>query len=195
MNDFVSNLAGKTSATNYSMAVAMGYLMMHVFIGMIVGVFAGSIVWQSTSWSILHEEYMIPVASENTTPITSEGKKKRKIKYLFVFIWMLLTALFIQSYFHIGRSILPANTLLQIILRSLLVVLTWYFLINPLISALIKKWLAREQVRSVSDINQVALLLPSTKYIFLKSWELSAAAKGWKRLSVFFKIVLVNTLR
>lgn len=63
MNDFVSNLAGKTSATNYSMAVAMGYLMMHVFIGMIVGVFAGSIVWQSTSWSILHEEYMIPVAS------------------------------------------------------------------------------------------------------------------------------------
>lgn len=108
---------------------------------------------------------------------------------------MLLTALFIQSYFHISRSILPANTLLQIILRSLLVVLTLYFLINPLISALIKKWLAREQVKSVSDINQVALLLPSTKYIFLKSWELSAAAKGWKRLSVFFKIVLVNTLR
>ena len=194
-NEFVRSLTGETSATNYSMAVAMGYIMMHVFIGLIVGVFAGSIVWQSKSWSILHEEYLIPVAGENTALITSAGKKKRKIKFLFVFIWILLAALFIQSVFHIGRSLLPANTILQIILRSLLVVLTWYFLINPLLSALIKKWLARQQIRSSNDINQVALLLPSTKYIFLKSWELSAAAKGLKRLSVFCKIVLVNTLR
>lgn len=47
----------------------------------------------------------------------------------------------------------------------------------------------------VSDINQVVLMLPPTKYIFFKSWHLSSAVKGWKRATVFSKIVLVNILR
>jgi hypothetical protein len=195
MNEFVRKLTGDNSMTNYSMVVATGYIILHVFIGLIVGVFAGSIVWQSKSWSILHEEYLIPATPADCEPAKGGGKRKNKVKYISVFIWISLAILFLQSWLHIGKAILTPNTLLQIMLRSVLIILTWYFLLSPLLTAFIKKWLTTQQARSGSDINQVISLLPSTKYMFLKSWELSSSVKGWKRLSVFCKIVLVNTLR
>lgn len=195
MNEYVRKLTGDNSVTNYSLVAATGYIIMHVFIGLIVGVFAGSIVWQSKSWSILHEEYLIAVAPATDAAGKARPKRKKKITYFFVFIWIVLAVLFLQSWFHIGKAILPPNALLQILLRSVLIILTWYFLLSPLLSAFIKKWLANQQVRSGNEINEVILLLPATKYIFQKSWELSSSVKGWKRLSVFCKIVLVNTLR
>ena len=196
LNEFIRKLTGETTVTNYSLAVATGYIIMHAFIGMMVGVIAGSIAWQSKSWSILHQEYLLPHPGEEQPEIRpGSTRKKRKIKYLFIFIWIALIILFLQSSLHIGKPLIPSQVSLQIILRSLLIILTWYFLLSPLLSALIRKWLHRQQIRSQSDIDQVILMLPSAKYIFLKSWQLSSASKGWKRISVFCKIVLVNTLR
>ena len=196
LNEFIRKLNNEQSVTNYSLMVATGYIILHAFIGLIVGVFAGSIVWQSKSWSILHEEYLIPHATENIAMLQPAiAKRKRKIKYLFIFIWIALILLFVLSYFHIGPSFLPPQIYLQILLRSVLMILTWYFLLSPLLSSLIKKWLSNRKIKSQSDINQVVLLLPFTKYIFLKSWQISSSVKGWKRASTFCKIVLVNILR
>ncbi len=196
INEFIRKVTGNTEVTNYTLAIAIGYVILHAFVGVIVGVFAGSIVRQSKLWSILHKEYLIPYSDEIHSEIKPVSTKKRKkIKYIFVFIWIALIILFLQSYLHIGKPLMPSQLPLQILLRSLLIVLTWYFLLSPIISSLIKKWLSRQQIKSKNDINQVILLLPSTKYIFLKSWMLSSSAKGWKRLLVFCKIVLVNTLR
>ncbi|MDB5199635.1 MAG: hypothetical protein JWO92_1598 [Chitinophagaceae bacterium] len=196
LNEFIRKVTGETSVTNYSLAVATGYVIMHAFIGLLVGVFAGSIVWQSRSWSILHREYLIPQTNEEQSEIKPySAKRKKKIQYLFIFIWIGLIILFLQSYLHIGKPLIPPQVPLQILLRSLLIILTWYFLLSPLLSSLIKKWLSGQQIKSQSDINQVVLMLPSVRNIFLKSWQLSSSAKGLKRLSVFCKIVLVNTLR
>lgn len=195
LNEFIRKITGETVVTNYSLMVATGYIILHAFVGMMVGVFAGSIVWQSKSWSILHKEYLIPDAGEERSEIKAGIKKKKKIKYVFIFIWIALSLLFLQSYLHIGKPLIPSQVSLQIILRSLLIILTWYVLLSPLLSLLIKKWLTRQQLKSGNDINEVVLMLPSAKYIFLKSWQLSSSVKGWKRIMVFCKIVLVNTLR
>ncbi len=197
LNEFIRKLTNETTVNNYSLMVATGYIMLHAFIGLMVGVFAGSIVWQSKSWSILHEEYLIPYTNEkNNEQLKPAGtKRKKKIKYFFIFIWITLIVLFAQSYFHIGAALLPPQIPLQILLRSILIVLSWYFLVSPLLTSLIKKWLSNQRIKSQSDISQVILMLPSTKYIFLKSWQLSSAAKGWKRASAFCKILFVNILR
>lgn len=197
LNEFIRKLTNETTVNNYSLMVATGYIMLHAFIGLMVGVFAGSIVWQSKSWSILHEEYLIPYTNEKSNEQLKPAgtKRKKKRKYFFIFIWIILIVLFAQSYFHIGAALLPPQIPLQILLRSILIVLSWYFLVSPLLTSLIKKWLSNQRIKSQSDISQVILMLPSTKYIFLKSWQLSSAAKGWKRVSAFCKILFVNILR
>lgn len=196
LNEFIRKITGETVVTNYSLMVATGYIIVHAFVGMMVGVFAGSIAWQSKSWSILHKEYLIPnpgVDHSNVKP--GNIKKKKKIKYVFIFIWIALSLLFLQSYLHIGKPLIPSQVSLQILLRSLLIILTWYLLLSPLFIFLIKKWLSRQQIKAANDINQVVLMLPSARYIFLRSWQLSSSVKGWKRIIIFCKIVLVNTLR
>lgn len=196
LNKFIRKLTGESTVTNYSLMIAAGYVILHAVVGLVVGIFAGRIVRKSKEWSVLHKEYLIPSGDEaagGIKPVT--GKKRKKVKYLFIFIWILLIILFLQSYFNIGRPLLPTQLPLQILLRSLLILLTWYFLISPLLSSVMKKWLVRQKARAGDDINQVLLLLPSAKYMFIKSWELSSTVKGLKRLSMFCKIVLVNTLR
>ena len=196
LNEFIRKVTGETTITDYSLAIATSYVMVHALMGLIVGVFAGSIVWQSKSWALFYQEYLIPHTDEVYSEIKhTRVKKKKKIKYLFIVIWVLLIILFLQSYLHIGKPVIPSQLSLQIILRSLLIVLTWYFFVSPLLSMLIKKWLNTQKIKSQSDIIQVNLMLPSARYIFLKSWELSSFLKGWKRIRFFCKIVLVNTLR
>jgi hypothetical protein len=197
INEFIRKTTGDKEITNYSLAVATGYIIMHAFIGMIVGVFAGSIVERSQSWRILHKDYIISddkSSDEMITENTGTPKKRKKRKALII-IWIILTALFLQSWLHIGKPLLPSKIFLQIILRSVFVVLTWYFILSPLLALGIRKWLERRRQRAGDDINEIVSLLPSTKYIFLKSWQLSAKEKGWKRMPVFCQIVLVNTLR
>jgi uncharacterized membrane protein YhaH (DUF805 family) len=197
INEFIRKTTGDKEITNYSLTVATAYIIMHAFIGLIVGVFAGSLVERSQSWKILHQDYIIrqdkgsdELVAENI--VTPEKRKKRKA---LIIVWIILAALFLQSWLHIGKPLLPSKVFLQIILRSVLIVLTWYFIISPLLAVVIRRWLNRRRQRSGDDINEIVSLLPSTKYIFLKSWQLSAKEKGWRRMPVFCRIVLVNTLR
>ncbi len=196
VNEFIKKVTSAPVVTNYTLIVATAYVVMHAFAGLLVGVFAGSIVWQSKSWSILHQEYLIPFNEQvlNENLLADRKKKKKKIKYILIFIWIFLVALFVQSYFNIGKPYLPSQIPLQIFLRSFLIILTWYFLLRPVLSYFIKKWLTTQKAKSKNEIQQVLLLLPSARYIFNKSWQLSSTQKGVKRLSVFFKILLLNTL-
>jgi hypothetical protein len=80
-------------------------------------------------------------------------------------------------------------------LRSVLIILTWYFLINPLVLKGLKSWLEKRRKTAAIDIDRVMLLLPSTHYILTKGWQLSASKTGLNRLKEYCKIVLVNTLK
>jgi hypothetical protein len=195
VNEFLKKISNQSAVTDYSLFIATAYIALHAIAGLVVGLFAGSIVWQSKSWNILHEEYLIPDVNTKTNTTTKPGNSKRKMKLVFISIWFILMTLFIQSYFRIGTPILPADFTLRILLRSILIVLTWYFFLSPALSFFIKKWLTRQQIKSESDINQITLMLPSVQNLLMKSWELSAKEKGVSRLSMCSKIILMNTLK
>ena len=193
LDQFITKLTGARTVTNYSLTLATGYVTLHAFAGMVIGLYAGSLVWRSETWGILHKNYLI---EEGEEALQGQRKNKRKkVRYIFLAAWILLVLLFLQSWLQPANAVLPAKTVLQIMFRSLLIILSWYFLVSPFLAALVKKWLNRRRLDANNDILQVTRMLPSAKYIFSKSWQLSAGEKGWRRLPVFCKIVLVNTLR
>ena len=195
VNDFINKLTHEQTITNYSLLIAFGYIMLHAISGLIIGSFAGSIAWQSQFWRILHEEYVFADDVKQMKIYQTRSHSKTKIRTGFFIIWILLTALFFQSYFHVGKPLLPSYIALQILIRSLLIALTWYFIFSPAILYFMKKWLKKQKAKSQTDITQVMLVLPSTKYIIVRSWQLSAKRKGWKRLTEWCKIIVVNTLQ
>lgn len=61
-----------------------------------------------------------------------QQKSKRFKKGLFI-AWLLLIALYVQSYFKLGTPLLPSYIALKIFLRSLIIVLSWIFIVGPLL--------------------------------------------------------------
>ena len=82
---------------------------------------------------------------------------------------------------------------LRILVRSVIIVLTWYFLVSPVLKQLLHKWLQQKKQQSAEQVQQVLDLLPSTQGLISRSWQLAGDRKGWKRISLFCKIVLANT--
>ena len=197
VNEFITKLTHAKVITNYSMMLAIAYISIHGIFGIFIGIWAYRLVRKSQSWKNTKPELMItdlhpgkPLDTHSSLP-----KKKKIVRSVFIFIWILLLVLFLQSLFKIGSPILPSSKALQILLRSLLIFFTWYFLASPLITGLIKKKLQNQKEKSKTDISRILLLLPSTENIFRKSWNLSTSRVGLKRLSFFWKIVLMNILR
>jgi len=107
---------------------------------------------------------------------------------------MILLLLYLQSYFKIGNTILPPRLPIRILIRSVLIILTWYFLIGPLISLLLKKWLSKRQSASKREIMEVTQLLPSIRNAMSKSWKATSTTKGIKKIILCCKLILVYTL-
>ncbi|MEO6134015.1 MAG: hypothetical protein ABIP35_02615 [Ginsengibacter sp.] len=197
VNEFITKLTHAKVITNYSLMLAIAYISIHGIFGILIGIWAYRLVRKSQSWKNMQPELIIADLDPGTQLKThSSLSKKRKIaRGVFIFIWILLLLLFFQSNFKIGRPILPSSKALQILLRSILIFLTWYFLASPLITGLIKKKLQNQKEKSKNEISRILLLLPSTENIFRKSWNLSNSKVGLKRLAFFWKIVLMNILR
>ena len=130
----------------------------------------------------------------NNTSISIPVKKRKKIfrRVLFIF-WIILLAIYVQSFFKLGRPLLPSAIALQIMIRSVIIVLTWSFLVGPVLKQLLHKWLQRKKRQSAEQVQQVLNLLPSTQGLVKRSWQLAAEKKGWRRIMLCCKIILANT--
>ncbi|HVK97949.1 MAG TPA: hypothetical protein VM368_09030, partial [Flavisolibacter sp.] len=191
VNQFISKITGENAVTNYSLILAFSYIILHALAGIAAGLFAVHLVKTSSLFYTANRDYLIK--ENGREAMTKTKKKKRKISFLVV-VWLVLILLLFQSLFNIGSPVVPSITAVQIIFRSVLIVLTWYLFISPLAEKYLKKWLQKQQAKSNKDISEVALLLPATQYLFRKSWELSARKKGLQRISTCCKIILINTL-
>lgn len=196
VNEFIRKVSREQNITNYSVILAVGYVILHAVIGFAVGWSAAKIIRRSVQWQPAFIEYIIEEVDEKSHESeTKEFRRKEKgLKTFFFIIWIALIGLFIQSRFHIGEPLLPQNIVMQILIRSVLIILTWYFLLKPLLVHWMQKWLMQQRTKLTVDISRIVAILPFTRYTFIKSWEMSGRQKGLKRIFIFFKILLINTL-
>ncbi len=193
INNFINGLTKQKVSTNYSLLIGGGYVLLHLITGLLVGWWASLLPYRIEKWS---KEGQYKIDIENAAAITlpaSSKKKKRLKKGLFV-IWLLFIALYVQSYFKIGTPLLPSHISLKILLRSLIIVLAWIFIVGPLLKQLLHWWLKKKQTKAQQDVQEVLRLLPATQQLVMQSWKKSAGNKGWKRIRSCCKMILVNAL-
>jgi hypothetical protein len=196
VDQFLMRLTGQQEITNYSFLFATGYLIVHAIVGLLVGWFASILVLKSKKWN-LDKRYLIEDIHplENIKRTKQPSKRVRFTRLSLFIIWVLLIIAYLQSISGIGHPILPAHVSLQILVRSLLIVLSWYFFVGPLVLMLMKKWLDNQKANRQGDIQQVMQILPYTKELVRKSWHLAKGNSRWERLKNSIKIVLVNALQ
>jgi len=109
-------------------------------------------------------------------------------------IWVVLLLLYAQSISNIGAPLLPANLAMRIFIRSLLIILTYYFVIGPSLTWLMSRWLKNRKLKENELIQKILQLLPDLKQLTRMSWQLTAKKTGGKRILLFGEIVLLNTV-
>ena len=192
VNNFINGLTKQKVATNYSLWIGGGYVVLHFITGILVGWWASLLPGRIDQW---RKEKKYNIIVEDTGTFSPAAKKKRKrLKTGLLITWLILVALYVQSYYKIGVSLLPSHISLKILLRSLIIVFGWIFIIGPLLKRALHGWLQKKQTESQQDIQEVLKLLPATQQLIAQSWKQSFAAKGWQRISNWSKMVLVNAL-
>src|SRR4030095_15045272 len=140
LNDFINNLSGQKSFTNYSLYIGLGYVVLHLLTGAVIGWWAGIIPERVSNWRDKYPH--LPNGTERAEQIIPVRQGRRMwIKKSVLVIWIILTLLYLQSNFKIGDPILPTRLPLQILIRSIIIILAWYFLVGPILSFLLKEWL------------------------------------------------------
>jgi nucleoside-triphosphatase THEP1 len=193
INNFFNGLTGQKTTTNYSLWIGGGYVFLHFITGLAIGWWAALLPQRIIRWNN-EGTFIIPVTEGSVVSTPEKRKKKKRVKTGLFIVWLLLIALYVQSYFKIGAPLLPSHVSLKILLRSLIIVLGWVFIIGPVLTQLLHQWLKKKQARSQREVQEVLRLLPLTQSLIAQSWKRSAPHKGWKRLHVFSKMVLVNAL-
>lgn len=194
INDFINGLTRQKVATNYSLLIGSGYVLLHLITGVLIGWWASVLPGRIESWN-KEDKYKIEINEEPSTIIPSANKKRKRLKKGLFIIWIILIALYAQSYFNIGQPLLPTHIAVKIFIRSLIIVLSWIFIIGPLLKQILHRWLQKEKTNSQLEIKEVLQILPSTQQLVIQSWKKSAHLKGRNRLSFFSKMILVNALR
>ncbi len=193
INNFMNGLTRQKETTNYSLIIGGGYVLLHLLTGIALGIWTGRLPRRISAWRETRE-YAIMVNSDTSIPLPAHARKKKKLRTGVFIVWVLLIALYIQSYYKIGTPLLPSHISMKIFLRSLIIILGWIFIIGPLLTQLLHTWLKKRQSKSQQDIQEVLSLLPSTQRLVAECWKRSAGNKGWKRIIAFSKMVLVNAL-
>jgi hypothetical protein len=196
INTFINGITGQTTLINYSYILVAGYVLVHLAAGILVGLLAGRLPQRIRLWSALHKDYLLTMDTNNseTMGVAASTKRKSKIRKRVIFIWLALLILYLQSSLDIGPALLPANIAFKIFIRSLLFILTFYFIVGPCLTSLINRWLQNRKVNENEIIQNILQFLPGTKQLVSKSWQLAAHHKGISRILLCGKIILLNTL-
>ena len=191
-DEYITKTVGGTNK-NYSLLLASGYIFVHAVAGIFVGIFAVRAIKNYEKRKSGYDPLLLNY-SQKPSAETEIDFGKKKSRKLFILLWLVLIILFIQAYIYPQSAVLPHNDVFRILLRSLVILLSWYFIFTPIIKKLIAQKLRSQKVKQQTEIKKVLQLLPEIKYIFMQSWILSSSLKGFSRIKLFLKILLFNIL-
>ena len=193
INIFINGITGEENITNYSYYLAIFYVLMHFIAGITIGWFAGKIPNEEKAF-FFENKYLIPW-KEKEVDVHSAPKKIKRTKWVLIIVYLILAYLFIQSMLFPTKAILPSNMIFKLIFRSTLIIFTWMLIINPLLKRLLYRWLEKKKSTTGEEIKEITRLIPSMQKLIVKSWSLSVNRNFLKRVVLFAKIVVFNSLR
>jgi hypothetical protein len=190
VNEFMAKVIHQKGVTNYSLIIAVGYIILHILVGMLIGNYCYQLIVKVKE----NEQRILNGRNDRQVLLSVHEKSGKRYRPVLIFIYVVIAALYCQSLLHVGKPILPKGEVTQVLLRSSLILLSWYFVVAPLLLKWIKAILERRQAAFAKDIDAVMEVLPAMKAIVADSWSETTGLKGYNRIKAWSRKVLVATL-
>lgn len=191
----LSLISGGSHSLPISVWLISAYFLLHLAAGLFAGGFAGKIpVW------ITMEENAIPIQTNfghSASGILPPKRKRRKAWWRRpsgILLFLLAAATIVLSYKMPGLNGNQIGRTLTMLIRSLLILFSWYFFVGPVFSKLLKSLLAKKRRHYGRDIEMTLNMLPFIKKLITENWHQQQDGKGLPKLKRFFITTLVLLL-
>ena len=190
---YVYKLTGSEQLNQISYWIAFVYISIHFIFGVFVGSFAANLARNTRQWAAENPQFIFDSSILKEVEI-NPVRKKRKTKYFFYFLFLLMILFYIHAWVYPASSILSQSKVASLLLRTALILLGWFLILNPLFTYFLKKYATKKKTEQKAEFSIIMGMIPEFKKVFIKSWQLSAQQKYTNRLQLFLKILLLNTL-
>ena len=194
VDDFVNSVLNEiitTEKLGFSFLIIIAYTMIHVIAGLFIGIF----ILQLLNHINDYKTNNLPQLNifENSEPtLKRSGKRKhwfQKASGIAIMIF-LLTLLGI-SFFLPEWMKSDASDIILLIVRAIIIITLWYFLVSPLLLKLLSKLISKHRIKHLNELENIFQLFPSLKQLVALSWKDSKSYKGIKRIKMFtFQAIL-----
>jgi len=187
---------GETSAFNFSMVLMGLYVLIHLLFGFAAGLFASKLPAKINSEhanDLIVSE--IDVFNQKESDAVKKKKQKRwwrKPSYLLIFIFS--AGLLIITYINPNAINLSQKSILLMLIRSLLIMIIWFYFLTPILMNIIQKLLHKKSNEYTNEMNNMINHFPLYKSTAAVIWRLSAKHKGFRRLNYFIVTLIINVL-
>lgn len=179
---------------NFSLWLILGYIIIHLIAGILVGIFSSKIPgWVNNEMKENHD-----FSSVITNKIKEQSKSNRRRKNRFLrpgSIAIIMLALFIIILTYVFPQFNDSQGKMAIIMivRSFVIMLLWYTIAGPLLRKIYYRYLANKKSKYTKEVEQSVRIMPLLKVMVVNSW---AASKNYPGLSKFkrFITLLIVTL-
>ncbi len=193
-DETVSKLFGLKQNAPVSLWLALVYLGIHIAAGILAARFTLMAIRKGNIWK---KQYSAWTATN--TPMNTPGSdrpelsvsRKRKFNRGILLMFLLLGVLYLLSSQTNSRQ---AGLIAGILFRATALLALWYFILGPLFTKLINRWLSRKSSAYAGDIASINRAIPDLTATLRNCWSLSARQKGAGRITLFGKLVIIQTL-
>ena len=172
---------------SFSLVLIGSYVFLYIIWGVCIGWFAASLPGRIDQRKAeILEWYSRQQAGLPGDRVTRKGRKKR------VWVIYLLVLTFILTVFLLSGN---SKQVLFIVGRSLAAVLLLFFVLRPIINALLQRWLRRQQHARGREAALIIALLPGIRSYVTPCWQLAGRQSSkLRRLQYFIYYMVALTL-
>ena len=176
--------------SQFSIVLAAGYLALHF----LVGAFLGWCGWRLSKISFQEQNGVMKINTQGISmkePLSPKiGKRQKKVRLGIFLLWVFAVFFFVQALLQPEKAFLPANKIFELILRFFIILSTWFLIIQPVLTRIIRQWLKGKKGELASQIADIHSIIPEVKFLVVESWKRSGARLS--NLKLFLKILLFN---
>lgn len=167
----------------YSLYLVLFYIGCYFITGLLGGIFCSRLIKKIQSGNV--PAIVNEFANADTETVTETAVVKKKgISFKYIVAGVLLLLL-IASYTQLFNGTVLKTKVGEIILRGLLIMLVWNFLLSPLFIKLIGKWVDKYKAAKGTTLQQVLALLPGIKNMVQFSWQKANETNRFKKVQHF----------
>jgi len=172
---------------NYGYVLIAGYVILHLMIGIFIGIYAGRLPEKLDIYRKTLPDYPLQSYREEIPRI----RRKKKIWFLRpsgIFIFVLSAGVIVLTYLYPNLETNVAASVGLMILRSLVITFIWFFLLAPITKKIFLKFVRKRESEYSKEFEEIISMFPEFRKIINYCWKLSSNIRGIRRFPYFLSI-------